>query len=273
VTGYLVERCQGAACTNLVEVGQPPGTTYSDTGLAAATTYRYQVRAADAAQNLSGYSSITGATTLAGTSGLVAAYSFNEGTGTTLADISGSGNTGTIGTATWTTAGRYGSALAFNGTTARVDVSDAVSLHLAAGMTLEAWVNPAAVSSAWRDVIYKGNDNYYLSATTTRSSRPAGGGTFGGGNSIETFGTSPLVVNTWTHLATTYDGSVLRLYVNGVQVSSRNRSGNIATSTNPLSIGGDAIYGQYFTGRIDEARIYNVARTQAQIQADMNTPL
>jgi glucose/arabinose dehydrogenase/PKD repeat protein len=273
VTGYRLERCQGAACTNFVEVAQPPGTTYTDTGLAAATTYRYQVRAADAAQNLSGYSSITGATTLAGTSGLVAAYSFNEGTGTTVADTSGSGNGGTIGTATWTTAGRYGSALAFNGTTARVDVSDAASLHLAAGMTLEAWVNPAVVSSAWRDVIYKGNDNYYLSATTTRSSRPAGGGMFGGGNSIETFGTSPLAVNTWTHLATTYDGSVLRLYVNGVQVSSRNRSGNIATSTNPLSIGGDAIYGLYFTGRIDEARIYNVARTQAQIQADMNTPL
>jgi glucose/arabinose dehydrogenase/chitodextrinase len=273
VTGYRVERCQGAACTNFAQVASPSGTTYSDTGLAAATTYRYQVRAADAAQNLSGYSSITSATTPAGNLGLVAAYSFNEGTGTTVADTSGSGNAGTIGTATWTTAGRYGSALAFNGTTARVDVSDAASLHLATGMTLEAWVNPTVVSSAWRDVIYKGNESYYLSATTTRSSRPAGGGTFGGGNPIETFGTSPLGVNTWTHLATTYDGSVLRLYVNGVQVSSRNRSGNIATSTNPLSIGGDAIYGQYFTGRIDEARVYNVARTQAQIQADMNAPL
>jgi Concanavalin A-like lectin/glucanases superfamily len=203
----------------------------------------------------------------------VAAYSFNEGTGTTVADASGSGNAGTIGTATWTMAGRCGSALAFNGTTARVDVGDAASLHLSTGMTLEAWVNPTVVSSAWRDVIYKGNDNYYLMATTTRSSRPGGGGTFGGGNPIETFGASPLAVNTWTQLATTYDGSVLRLYVNGVQVSSRNRSGNFATSTNPLSIGGDPIYAQYFTGRIDEARVYNVARTQAQIQAGMNAPL
>jgi hypothetical protein len=80
-------------------------------------------------------------------------------------------------------------------------------------------------------------------------------------------------MDTGTQLATTYDGSVLRLYVNGVQVSSRNRSGNFATSTNPLSIGGDPIYAQYFTGRIDEARVYNVARTQAQIQAGMNAPL
>ena len=69
----------------------------------------------------------------------------------------------------------------------------------------------------------------------------------------------------------TYNGSVLRLYINGVLVSSRNRSGPIATSTNPLTIGGDAIYGQYFSGLIDEARVYNVARTQTQIQGDMNT--
>jgi len=69
----------------------------------------------------------------------------------------------------------------------------------------------------------------------------------------------------------TYSGSVIRLYVNGVQVATRNRSGSIATSTNPLSIGGDALYGQYFNGRIDDVRVYNVARTQAQVQADMNS--
>ena len=56
VTGYRVERCQGAGCTNFVEVGQPTGTTFSDTGLTASTIYRYRVRAADAAGNLSGYS-------------------------------------------------------------------------------------------------------------------------------------------------------------------------------------------------------------------------
>ena len=46
---------------------------------------------------------------------LVAAYSFDEGTGTTVADASGHGNTGTISNATWTTAGKYGKALVFNG--------------------------------------------------------------------------------------------------------------------------------------------------------------
>ena len=63
VTGYRVERCQGAGCTNFAQVGTPTGTTYSDTGLAPSTTYRYQVRAVDAAGNLSPYSVIATATT------------------------------------------------------------------------------------------------------------------------------------------------------------------------------------------------------------------
>jgi hypothetical protein len=95
-------------------------------------------------------------------SGLVAAYSFDEGTGTTVADASGGGNGGTIQNATWGATGKYGKALVFNGTSARVTIADAPSLRLTTGMTLEAWVNPSVVNGVWRDVIYKGNDNYYL---------------------------------------------------------------------------------------------------------------
>ena len=47
-------------------------------------------------------------------------------------------------------------------------IPNAASLDLTTGMTLEAWVNPSAVSNAWRDVIYKGNDNYFLAATRPR---------------------------------------------------------------------------------------------------------
>ena len=73
------------------------------------------------------------------------------------------------------TAGKYGNALSFNGTNARVTVADSDSLHLTRGMTLEAWVNPAT-ATRWRDVIYKGNDNYYLEGTDdTAADRPAGG--------------------------------------------------------------------------------------------------
>src|SRR5581483_2231695 len=121
---------------------------------------------------------------------------------------------------------------------------------------------------AWRDVIYKGNDNYFLEATSTRNGAPGAGGTFG-----EVYGTTTLPVGAWTHLAVTYDGATLRLYVNGTQVSSVARSGPIATSTNPLQIGGDGLYGQYFAGVIDEVRVYSVARTPSQIQSDMSTPI
>jgi len=49
VTGYRVERCQGAGCTTFAQIAAPAGTTFSDTGLAASTSYSYQVRAVDAA--------------------------------------------------------------------------------------------------------------------------------------------------------------------------------------------------------------------------------
>ena len=65
VTGYRVERCQGAGCTNFTQVGTPTATTFNDTDRAASTTYRYRVRAADAAGNLGGYSTIAEATTSA----------------------------------------------------------------------------------------------------------------------------------------------------------------------------------------------------------------
>ena len=203
---------------------------------------------------------------------LVAAYAFNEGTGTTVNDSSGNGNNGTIANATWTTSGKYGDALVFNGTNARVNINDSASLHLTTGMTLEAWVNPSTVNSNWRDVIYKGNDNYWLEATSTSGSKPAAGATLGSSD-VDTLGTAALTTNTWAFLTETYNGSTLALYVNGTLVSSLAHTGNIATSTNPLQIGGDSIYGQYFNGTIDEVRVYNGALTAAQITSDMNTPI
>ena len=82
---------------------------------------------------------------------------------------------------TWTTSAKFGNALVFNGSSSFVTITDSGSLHLTTGMTLEAWVNPSAVSSAWRDVIYKGNDITTLEGTSDNSSRPAGGGTWGSG--------------------------------------------------------------------------------------------
>ena len=189
-----------------------------------------------------------------------------------VADASGGGSTGTVANTTWAAAGKYGKALTFNGTSSRVTVPNSASLQLTTAMTLEAWVNPTTVNSAWRDVIEKGNDNYYLMGTSTPSSRPAGGGIIGGSYG-EAFGTAAMPTNTWVHLAVTYDGAAVRLYVNGTQVSSVAKTGSILTSTSPLTIGSDPFYGQYFRGMIDEVRVYNIALTATQIQADMTTPI
>ena len=61
--------------------------------------------------------------------------------------------------------------------------------------------------------------------------------------------------------------------MNGTQVASTAHTGAISTSTNPLQIGGDSIYGQYFAGLIDNVRVYNVALTAAQIQTDQATAI
>src|SRR5882762_3118537 len=61
VTGYMVERCTGAGCSNFVQISTPTGTTFNDTGLT--TSYSYRVRATDAAGNLSAYSNAASAST------------------------------------------------------------------------------------------------------------------------------------------------------------------------------------------------------------------
>ena len=91
VSGYRLERCLGAGCTTFAQIATPSGTSYSDTGLTAGTTYLYRVRAIDAAGNLSGYSNTASATTQTTPSTLLASYAFNEATGTSTADASGHG--------------------------------------------------------------------------------------------------------------------------------------------------------------------------------------
>ena len=274
IAGYRIDRCVGVNCTSYSKFGTlVTGTSYADTSLSPNTSASYMVAAQDLAGNLGPYTNIATATTLATNPNLVAAYAFSEGSGATVTDLSGHGNTGSVVNATWSGAGKYGNALSFNGTTALVSISDSTSLRLSTAMTLEAWVHPTAISTAWSDVVYKANDNYYLEASTTLSGGvPAGAGTLGG-NNIQALGNATLALNTWSHLATTYDGSNLRFFLNGTQVSVRAQTGTIATSTLPLTIGGDSIYGQYFQGLIDEVRVYNSALTPAQIQTDMTTPL
>src|SRR5262249_35915302 len=71
VTGYLVERCQGAGCSTFAQIGTSTSTTYADTGLTPTTSYSYRARATDAAGNLSPYSNTASATTSASSGGTI----------------------------------------------------------------------------------------------------------------------------------------------------------------------------------------------------------
>src|SRR6185295_8308444 len=149
------------------------------------------------------------------------------------------------------------------------------------GMTLEAWVRPASLTG-WQTILYKerpgtepgltwglySSDNNAPPAVYAASAANAWG---------HSTGTSVLALNTWTHLAGTYDGATLRLYVNGTLVRSTAFAGSMLVSPAPLRIGGNSISvpfgGQFFKGLIDEVRIYNRALTLTEIQSDRNTSL
>ena len=272
VTAYRIERCQGSGCTAFAKIGTATTTSYSNTGLAGTTSYSYRVRATDAAGNLSAYSNTATATTPSDVLvGLVAAFGFEEGTGSTTADASGNGNTGTISGATWTTQGRFGQALSFNGSSSRVSVAAAASLNLGAAMTLEGWIYPTAAQSGWRTILQRQTNADFLTASnSTGPPRPSGGGTFG---TTTTFvsGTTANPVNTWTHVAVTYDGAMLRFTSMERRRPVGHRRALIQASTSPLWIGGNSPYGEDFQGILDDIRIYNRALTDAEIQGDMIT--
>jgi hypothetical protein len=246
--------------------------TPSITGLAAGT-YTATVTVTATTQGATG-SPKTIAVTLTvspASTNLVGAWGFDDGSGTTAADASGRGNTGTLNGATWTTAGKFGGALSFNGTSNWVTIPDNDTLDLTTGMTMEAWVRPTAIGSAWRCVMLKEQPGDLIYALYAGDSRGRAATDVFTSSDIGLSGTASTALNTWTHLAATYDGATLRLYVNGVQAASKAVTGSIRSSTGALRIGGNNIWtNEWFAGLIDEVRLYNRALTATEIQADMN---
>jgi hypothetical protein len=239
-------------------------------GLTAGTTYHYRVKSRDAAGNLATSADFTLTTTTG--SGLVSQFSFNEATGTTVVDQVG--RTGAMSGPTWTS-GQSGAGLNFDGSNDWVTVSDDVGLDLSGAMTLAAWVRPDSVTG-WRTVLLKETGNglaYGLYSSDDEGLPSVYINT--GGTDIAATGPESLSAGTWSHLAATYDGSSLRLYVNGQLVATRNITGSIVTSNGPLRFGGNAIWGEHLDGSLDEVRIYNTVLTAneiAELSSSTNRP-
>jgi N,N-dimethylformamidase beta subunit-like protein/uncharacterized protein DUF4082/concanavalin A-like lectin/glucanase superfamily protein/fibronectin type III domain protein/BACON domain-containing protein/Big-like domain-containing protein len=265
-----------AAWLTVTPSGSAPGTvtlTPSITGLAAGT---YTATVTVTAPGATGSPKTVAVTLTVNPStppNLIGAWGFDEATGATATDASGRAHAGTINGATRVSGGRYGGALSFDGVNDLVTVADTNALDLTNGMTLEAWIQPTAVGAAWRTVLIKeqpGNLIYALYAGDG-AGRPASHIFTTADRGIS--GTTATPVGTWTHLAATYDGANLRLYVNGTQVATRAQTGNIRASTGALRIGGNNVWAEWFSGLIDEVRIYNRALTAAEIQTDMTAPV
>jgi len=154
-------------------------------------------------------------------------------------------------------------------------------------MTIEAWVNPGSTMTEWNTVVLKergaGNLSYALYAHDG-APQPFGFNTPAGYTRTNPVASTtdrgvrtnaPLPVGQWSHLATTYDGANMKLYVNGVLVATQPQTGSLAVSNGALKIGGNSVFsgGEFFHGLIDEVRIYNRALTVDQIQADMVRPV
>jgi hypothetical protein len=212
------------------------------------------------------------------TANLVGAWQLNEGIGTTTADSSSSGKTGTlVNSPAWTT-GHTGSALTFNAPNEYVAVDGGgtlANLHTS-GLTVAAWIKPA---SATGRIVDKNNDDYggWFFKLESDGTLQFVSNAFEAAPALRSSGDA-IDMGTWQHVAATWDGSAtgshIHLYINGVlsDGAGSNGSGTIHTdSTTPFAIGNrpvDAARG--FDGNIDDVQVFDRALTATEIQGLVN---
>ena len=207
----------------------------------------------------------------------IAEYRFDEGSAGTVTDSSGKGLSGALnGGVTVGGSGRICNGYNFNGSNAFVSVPNTALLN-PTQITVAAWVRHmgSATTTPWETIVAKGDSAYRLhllgQACSLNSKNTLGALTFGvnGGcaGADVSSGIRP-VSGTWYHVVGTYDGVTIKIYVDGTLQGSAAYAGAIASNMFPLYIGENAQQaGRYWSGDLDEVKIFSGALTASQISA------
>jgi parallel beta-helix repeat protein len=203
--------------------------------------------------------------------GEVSWWKLDENVGTMAGD-SWDANHGTVYGATWT-AGKLGGALEFDGVDDYVEVTDSLSLN-PDHITVEAWVYPSGLGDqTYPAVVKKAGESDSQDHGYALEIDPSDMGTYFGVFVSDVWVLSPDVVipaDSWSHLAGTYDGSSVKIYLNGTFMGETGASGNIQDSGLPLNIGRDPKNtSRIFQGKIDEVKIYDRALSDADFMFEV----
>src|SRR5262245_19112777 len=223
--------------------------------------------------------------TAAAQGGPVAAYAFNETSGTTTADVSGNGIVGTLTNGATFAAGKNGNAVNLDGVNDFVNLGNSRVLRLTGSVTISAWINSTSFPVDDAAIVSKrgkADTGFQLDTTIDRGPRTIGFkiSNTAGTASAARYGATTLQANTWYHVAGVYDAAArtLTVYLNGqpdngmlvgtVPASQPNTNENVNVGQRP------GIPGTLnFRRRVDDVRIYSRVLTAAEIQADMGTPV
>lgn len=191
-------------------------------------------------------------------------------------DYSGNGNDGMpVNSPGWKT-GIMGYAIEFSGKN-YLEINDSSTLDGMSTLTVSAWVNISQLPSAGQEYVVIGKDSSSSQASYRLTVNASGTGHFvvnTGGNfyspGTRANYTTVLSTGTWYHITGTYDGTTVKVYVNGILegMGSQNISGNIFNGTSKLRIGESAseVSGLVpLKGKIDETRIYSKALDPVEI--------
>lgn len=206
---------------------------------------------------------------------------FDEGAGNVAADSSGNGNDGVfMGDPTWI-AGKFGSALEFDGDD-YVSVNDSNSLDMTDQITVMFWLRSNKVmADMWADrqaVVGKHYLEYevgiYMDGQIHTYTNDGTGGGYDEGvmaSMSEELGEAEWELGKWYHIAWTLNGQHEVAYVNGINIGELDKAhANTLPGDNPLEIGERVGGSISVIGAVDEVVILNVALEEADIQDVMN---